>query len=187
MWNYLNQYIKNPLSTFTNIAYLVIGIMVWSNSWLLGLTFIMLFVASSGFHALRSKSWHKFDIVAIFYAFGAIAGYLWFGDVGVFFGIVVGGFGHALYDEFFGKDNRYQYYIICLGVVGLIPIILNYPLIYLYYILGCYAIAFIVSQLAERRIEENTFIYDSLHAIWHIFSALGMLYQIRPELLLLNI
>lgn len=172
--DYIRNKVHNPLSTMSNIGYLWFGLLTMLFNVGLGIAQIILFVASSGFHWLRNDCWHRFDILAIFYVFGTLAGYLFAGDVGFVFGAGLAGIGHYLYDK--GLVGSRQ----VIGVLGALTLIFFYIINGLndtLFVLMWFALAFGVSSIADHfNPTQDGKWYDTFHGIWHIFSSIGIYY-----------
>lgn len=48
----------------------------------------------------------------------------------------------------------------------------------IFYVSGAFAFALLIGTIAETKIIENPIIYDVLHGVWHIFTAIGIYYLI---------
>ena len=166
---YLRDHWSDSFSTFTNLAYPVFGFFLLPYSLFLFLFFTLVGVASTGFHWLRSKAWHKFDLVAIIYCFGVIAGHLVYGIPGGFIGVIPAAIAHYFYHKF---NPRHA--IVLFGLIALIAHGLQNPIEQTAQIIAVFAVAFILSTVAEKFYSRNHKKYDLLHGVWHLVSAYGM-------------
>ena len=64
---------KEPVSTYTNLAYAVAGLLLWDI--ILTPALILLCIASGGYHWTKTRTWQKLDVRAMFLVFGAIMWY----------------------------------------------------------------------------------------------------------------
>lgn len=181
--NYVDTNVKHALSTMTNLSYIFIGIVVWDISIVISLLLFMLGVASTGYHwnQARRGSWHKFDIVAIYYVFATIAMWLWFGTYGIIIGLILGGVCHWSFDGVDGLVS--ENLIIGLGVLCLIPFwILNTPWD-VANVLFWFGLARVMSVIADHhKFNGRGKVYDTFHGLWHVFSAIGIFYLIKTSL-----
>ena len=177
MRDYINDHVHDATSTMTNLSYILIGYVNWTIQPFISVLLIILGIASTGFHWTRTRAWHKFDIIAIFYVFSTIAGWLWLGTFGILLGLMFGLIGQILYTKY-GISN----YVI-IGVLGLFCLIPYYIISGLWdtlNVLFWFGLALGVSQIATYfEPDENGIVYDCFHAIWHIFSAIGIFYLMK--------
>lgn len=179
--DYIEHEVHNPLSTMTNLTYVLFGWILLSSNIVLGSLLIALGIASTGFHWVRNDCWHKADIVAIYYVFAVSASFLWFGNAGIPFGFILGGLAHYSF-EFFHRtfERRLSQGVIgFLGVLCIIPYYIDNGFWDSVHMLTWFALALAVSQIASRfDTDEDGIVYDCFHAIWHIFSGIGIFYLI---------
>lgn len=178
MFRRVEQYIRtnvhNPLSTMSNLSYGIFGYLTLGVNPVIGFLQIVLFVASSGFHWVRNDCWHKADILAIFYVFGSIAGFLFAGNAGLVIGLGVAGVGQYLYMK---KIVGSRQTIGVLGILTLVPFWILNGWEDSLFVLMWFSLAFAVSTLGSYfNPEEDGKWYDCFHAIWHIFSGVGIYY-----------
>ena len=167
---WLKSIMNDSFSTITNLSYIIISFLTIQIDVVVSLSYFILGVASTGFHATRNDAWHKFDLVAIFYAIGITAGFLWLGSLGTIIGITIAGIMHYNYGKFESKIG-----IGWLGIACLVPFIAVNPVYSVYQVVACFLFALILGMIAEKRMEEeNPVVYDVLHGVWHIFSALAL-------------
>lgn len=175
--DYVKDHVHNAASTLTNLSYILIGYVNWPIQPFISFLLIILGIASTGFHWTRSRMWHTFDIVAIFYVFSTIAGWLWIGATGVWIGLALGTIGHYLWHYKYAKSKT------IIGVYGLfclIPYFIINGVWATLNVLFWFGLALGVSQIATYfEPEEDGKIYDAFHAIWHIFSAIGIFYLMQ--------
>ncbi len=174
--HYIRNGVHNPLSTMTNLTYFL-GFFALYHNFILGSLMIILGICSTGFHWVRNDCWHKADIVAIYYVFAVLAGFLWLGNLGIILGFILGGIAHWMFD---GKpDVSSRHVIAVLGVLVIIPFwILNGWQDSLF-VLMWFALAGGVSSIATYfEPEEDGIVYDCFHSIWHIFSGIGIYYLV---------
>ena len=114
--------------------------------------------------------------MAIYYVFAVIGAWHWFGHAGIPIGFVVGGAAHW---SFSGYSHYSRYIIGALGVFTVIPYLIANGWIDTAHMLKWFVFAFGASYLADRlNPGEDTKEYDAFHAVWHIFSAIGIYYLI---------
>lgn len=169
---YVNKNVHNLLSTISNFAYILIGYIRLATNPFIGFLLILLGIASTGFHWTRTKAWNDFDIIAIFYVFSTIAGWLWLGTIGMGIGLILGFIGQLLYLKFDVKGK------IIIGVFGILCLIPYYILTGFWSsmnVIFWFGMALLVSYIADHfDPEQDGKVYDTLHAVWHIFSAIGI-------------
>lgn len=166
---------NNPLSTISNASYIIAGVLVWDIHPLLGFFCVGLGIASAGFHALRTRLWHQLDIVAICYLFGAIAGWLWLGLLGLYFSVPVGMGLHLTY-WMWRPHSR-----VVIGILGLLCLtghIAQNGIPDSLIVSGWFAGAFAVAYVADSEGDEYSTTYDLFHSMWHPLTATGIYYLI---------
>ena len=170
---YIRNGVHNPLSTMTNLTYVLLGYLALPHSFVLGTLMIILGICSTGFHWVRNDAWHKADIVAIYYVFAVLAGFLWLGNLGIILGFILGGFAHWMFD---GKpDVSSRHVIAVLGVLVIVPFWLVHGWEESLFALMWFALAGGTHSIGMRyNPEEDGKVYDVFHSIWHIFSGIGI-------------
>ena len=168
---YLREHWADSYATATNLSYFVFGFMLfWIHGlWLMTLVFALVGVGSTGYHWLRSKAWHKFDLVAIIYCFGVIAGWLIYGPAGA----IIGAWCACVVHYFYEHINP-RIFIGAFGLVSLIAHGMQNPIEQTAFVLAVFATAFIVSTVAEKFYHRDHTKYDFLHGTWHLISSYGM-------------
>ena len=159
----------DSFSTISNIAYVIFGLLLLKYSFFLAAAFITLGIASTGYHWLRTKAWHKFDLVAIIYAFGVLGGHVVAGIPGSVIGGTCAGAGHYFYHSINPK--------LIIGGFGLIALTAYYSVHgpeRTAFVVAVFASAFMLSLTAEKFFDRDRLMYDILHGVWHPVSAYGM-------------
>lgn len=174
---YIKNGVHNPLSTMTNLTYILLGWLALPYSFVLGWLMIILGICSTGFHWVRNDCWHKADIVAIYYVFAVLAGFLWFSNFGIIVGFILGGIAHYLFDT--KPELSTRHVIGFFGVLVIIPFWILNGWQESLFVLMWFALAGGVSAIATYyNPEEDGIVYDTFHSIWHIFSGIGIYYLI---------
>lgn len=171
--DYIKESVHNPASTLTNLTYILFAILLYGQTnIILVILLFMLGIASTGFHWVRDKCWHKFDIVSIFYVFSTTAGYLALGNWGIPLGLLLGGIGHYNFEKV-----RSTYIVAFYGGLSALFYYINNTFNDLLFVLMWFALAGACSHIATHfNPHEKGKIYDVFHAIWHIFTGIGIYY-----------
>ena len=181
----IEQYIKkdvhNPLSTMTNLTYILLGWLAMSTNVVMGLLLICVGIASTGFHWTRKRCWHWFDIVMIYYMLATVATWLLFGNWGIPLGVIIGGGLHYMFvwlDEH-GSSRRSHETIATLGIVCITIYTLQNTLYDGGVVLMWFTLALATGGIASYfQPDEDGKWYDVFHSAWHIFSGIGIYYLI---------
>lgn len=178
--DYVKENVHNPGSTLTNLTFVLVGYLRLDVNFWIGAFVIFVGIASTGFHWTRRDAWHKLDIVAIYYLFAVLSGWLWLGDWGILPGLVVGGAAHWSFTNY----SRYSWQVIgTLGTLCLIPYWIQWGWQPTLFMMMWFMMAFGVAQLATwLDPDESGKWYDAWHGIWHIFAGIGIYYLILPPL-----
>lgn len=166
---------KNPLSTISNISYIIAGWFALTKNPEMSIIVILLGIASTGFHWKRNDAWHKHDIVAIYYVFAMSAGQLIVDNAGLAIGLIVG----ALCQWWFHfapsiERKRLSNEIIgILGIICLIAFALQNTTGDTIHMISWFLLSLFIKWIADKR-DEFSLHYDKFHAVWHLTSARGI-------------
>ena len=150
---------KEPISTYTNVAYAVAGVMIW-HVWITPVM-IMLAVTSAGYHWTKSHEWRMADVDSMLLVLSVFLLHIW--GVPHVFSLFVAAI------LILTKPNRTAivlawFALICAGV----------------YIAGgafWFVIPFAIGgacNIPFLWLSWNRRLTDAIHGIWHIATAIGL-------------
>ena len=174
--DYIRSEIRTPYSTLSNLTYLILGILSWNINVYIALLMIGIFVGSTGYHWAHEghESWHRADIVAIYYTFAVIAGWLLMGGEGLVIGTIFGLGAH--WSHYYGYSKYSQQIIGIFGMFCLMGFIMQPENGWLEFasVMCWFGLAFATSYIADHVEKVRGKVYDGFHAIWHILSGIGI-------------
>ena len=149
---------KEPVSTYTNLAYAVAGLLLWDI--ILTPVLILLCIASGGYHWTKTRLWQKLDVRAMFLAFGAYM-YHFIGtpEAAIFISVAV--------VLTWVKESDFSTEVM-IPYMALVTFALAGGWVYLpFFALGLLCnIPFLYLDWGKR-------LTDWLHGFWHILTAIG--------------
>ena len=166
---------KNPLSTISNLAYIIAGAFALSANPAMGVFVILLGIASTGFHWTRSRAWHHFDIAAIYFVFWVAAGQMIAGELGMAIGFVIASICHWWYN-FAPTVHRSRNSTNIIGISGafcLVAFAVQNPVLSTLHMTGWFIVALLIAKSANSYDEESAE-YDRRHSLWHICTGVGI-------------
>jgi len=153
---------KEPISTYTNLAYIVAGVAMWNP--VLTTAHIILGITSGGYHWTKNRLWQKLDVRAMFLVFGA---HMW-NFIGSWEAALMIGLAVILTwvrESDFSTEVTIPYMFLITAALALSSGVSWFFLIVFIIALVC-NIPFLYLNL-------NKGVTDVLHGLWHILTAYG--------------
>jgi len=183
---------NNEISFITNLAYGIIGLFIIQlTGWIgipLALSMIYLMLGSGYYHFHSRHHYLWFDWSAMYMVFTTqIAVHLWylFSDVpnityiwgdAIFFGIVLS-LAHNWIDKYKWFGINVPFFII--GALYTVIVVLSFFVLHWLYAtisLIFFAVGFWLRSKGEKVYHHDEAYHDKLHGLWHILTAIGMLF-----------
>lgn len=158
------------LNIASNLAYVIAGIAVWGVAWYVGLSLILLGVASAWFHTTYTRTANAADIIGIYLTFNSIIAFLLsnyeINLMTLLIGVILITFVMGMYE---GKMNSsiiipVQFTIVCMLAWSQVPM---YAPIFL---------AALLLNIPHLKMEDKAphWFIEATHGVWHILTALGI-------------
>lgn len=160
---------KHFLSIITNLSYIIAGVAVWSNAWYVGLSLVLLGLASGWYHYAHTRISNAADIIGIYLTLNACIIYMLAGYGVPLEYLLVGGLAvtgvMATYES--KIDSMLviptQFLVLALLSLDQVP---NYVPIF---------IAALLLNIPHLRMHGKAphFFIEFTHGVWHILTAIG--------------
>jgi len=155
---------SEPISTITNVAYLIVALLVWH--WLITPILIGLWITSTGYHWTKHREWQRWDMRFVYATMLAIGGSLVLsGEFLLLFTVLA----MALVWEN-KSDMSSSYWVPAIfGVLAVIALVQGVHWLFLpvFAVAGLCNIPFLYLHWNKR-------LTDALHGMWHILTAIGL-------------
>jgi len=157
-----------PISTLTNVAFVIFGLLVIKKDWYVGFIVVLLGIASGGWHYFHTIFWHTFDLSMMYFMLLALLNYSMGSkhlEKTYLASITMVGL-HFLVPS--------HYLIAGLALVLLVSLIRQYPPSRILIIIGCFVLWISTNIPYLHEWNMPFWQLDLLHGISHVWAAIGI-------------
>ncbi len=159
---------QEPVSTLTNLAFILVGVIVFRRSWYVGITTIVLGFASAGWHWTKHPGWQSFDLIMMYFMLISLIDYSLGSEntkTAFFAGIAMTGVHFILPSHVM---------VLIIAAALLLALMQHYPPGRIFIITAWFSIWIITNIPYLHEWEVPFWIRDILHGISHICASIGI-------------
>lgn len=162
-----------PISTISNIAFIIVGLMIIKKSWYAGLATIVLGFASAGWHWTLDRQWQSFDVIMMYIMLISLIDYVVGGRyrlVAVIASVAMAGIHFLLPSHFL---------ISIIGFMLFIALLRYYQTRQIIIITFCFFLWISTNIPYLHEWDFSHTVLDILHGISHVCASIGIYLTVR--------